>query len=57
MSSTAVEQRQGRELLALRLLHGLGLLLGELAECAEEILGIPAAEGEETAAAFHATAA
>ena len=50
-------ERQGRELLALRLLHGLGLLLGEFAERTEEILGIPAAEREEAATAFHATAA
>ena len=46
-------ERQGRELLALRLLHGIRLLLGELAERAEEILGIAPAEREETAAAFH----
>ena len=45
-------QRQRRELLALRLLHRLGLLLGELAQPAEEILGI-AAERETEAAAFH----
>src|SRR5439155_23158781 len=41
-------QRQGRELLALRLLHRLRLLLRKLAEAAQEIFGI-AAEGE----AFH----
>ncbi len=46
-------QRQRRELLALRLLHRVGLLLGELAERAEEILGIATAEREEAAAAFH----
>ena len=37
-------QRQRRELLALRLLHRLGLLLRELAQAAEEILRV-AAEG------------
>ena len=46
-------QRQRRELLALRLLHRLGLLLGELAQRAEEILRIAAAEREEAAAALH----
>ena len=45
-------QRQRRELLALRLLHRLRLLLGELAQRAEEILGITAAEREETSAAL-----
>ena len=44
-------QRQRRELLALRLLHRLGLLLGELAQPAQEILGIAAER--EAAAAFH----
>ena len=43
-------ERERRELLALRLLHVLGLLLRELAQAAHEILGI-AAEGK---AAFHA---
>src|SRR5262245_6576566 len=37
-------QRERRKLLALRLLHRLGLLLGELAQTLEEILGIPAEE-------------
>src|SRR5262249_33273223 len=46
-------QRQRRELLALRLLHRLGLLLRELAQAAQEILGI-AAEWETKAAAFPA---
>ena len=41
-------ERQGRELLALGLLHRLGLLLGELAQPAQEILGI-AAEREAEA--------
>ena len=45
-------QRQGRELLALGLLHRLGLLLGELAQSAEEILGI-AAEREAERTTFH----
>src|SRR3989442_14552853 len=46
-------QGQRRELLALRLLHRLGLLLGELAQSAQEIFRV-AAEGEsETAASFH----
>ena len=44
-------QRQRRELLALRLLHRLRLLLRELAQAAQEILGIPS---ELKAAAFHA---
>ena len=35
-------QGQRRELLALRLLHRLGLLLGELAQAAQEILGVAA---------------
>ena len=48
-------ERQRRELLALRLLHGVGLLLGELAQRAEEILGIATAEREEASSAtFHA---
>ena len=47
-------QRQRRELLALRLLHRLGLLLGELAQPAEQVLGI-AAERESESAAFHAS--
>ena len=47
-------QRQRRELLALRLLHRLRLLLGELPQPAHQVLGV-AAEGEsESAAAFHA---
>ena len=46
-------QRQRRELLALGLLHRLGLLLGELAQTAEQILGI-AAERDAEAATFHA---
>ena len=41
-------QRQRRELLALGLLHRLGLLLGELAQAAQQILGI-AAEREAEA--------
>ena len=45
-------QRERRELLALRLLHRLGLLLRELAQPAEKILWV-AAEGESEAAAFH----
>ena len=49
------DQRQRRELLALRLLNGLGLALGELAQRAEELLGIAAAEREEaSASALHA---
>ena len=47
-------QRERRELLALGLLHRLGLLLRELAQRAEELLGIAAAEREEAASAFHA---
>jgi hypothetical protein len=43
-------QRQGRELLALRLLHVLGLLLGELAQPAQQVFRI--ASKRETA--FHA---
>src|SRR3954454_13942547 len=47
-------QRQRRELLALRFLHGLGLLLRELAEPAHQILGVtPERESEATTAAFH----
>ena len=38
-------QRQRRELLALGLLHRLGLLLGELAQAAEEILRVAAEAG------------
>src|SRR5581483_11142898 len=45
-------QRQRGELLALRLLHRLGLLLGELAKAAQQILGV-AAEGKSESAAFH----
>src|SRR5947199_50900 len=33
-------ERQRRELLALRFLHGLGLLLRELAQAAHQILGV-----------------
>ena len=46
-------ERQRRELLALRLLHRLGLLLGELAQPAQEILRV-AAEREASESAFHA---
>ena len=46
-------QGQRRELLALRLLHRFGLLLGELAQPAEQILGI-AAEREASETTFHA---
>ena len=45
-------QGQRRELLALRLLHRLGLLLGELAQPAQQILGI-AAEREASESTFH----
>ena len=45
-------QRQGRELLPLRLLDALRLLLGELAQPPHDLLGV-AAEREE-ASAFHA---
>src|SRR5262249_49755469 len=45
-------QRQRRELLALGLLHRLGLLLGELAQAPEEVLRV-APERESEAAAFH----
>jgi hypothetical protein len=44
-------QRQRRELFALRLLDGLGLLLSELTKAAQQILGIAAER--ETLAAFH----
>src|SRR4029453_2062551 len=44
-------QRQRRELLALRLLDALGLLLGELSEAPQDLLGIPAER--EHASAFH----
>jgi hypothetical protein len=44
-------ERQRRELLALGLLDGLGLLLGELAQAAKQVLGI--ASERETLAAFH----
>src|SRR5712692_6287601 len=46
-------QRQRRELLALRLLHRLRLLLGELTQAAQQILWI-AAERKAHAALFHA---
>ena len=46
-------QRERGELLALGVLDGLGLLLRELAQGAEEILRIAPAEREEAAAAFH----
>src|SRR2546425_1237022 len=39
-------ERQRRELLALRLLHRLGLLLGELAQTLQEILRITAEKRE-----------
>ena len=45
-------ERQRRELLALRLLHGLGLLLRELAQAAHEVLGV-APERKSEAASFH----
>ena len=45
-------QGQRRELLALRLLHRLGLLLGEFAQAAQEILGV-AAEREASESTFH----
>ena len=41
-------QRQRRELLALRLLHRLRLLLRELAQPAQEILGIAAERKSES---------
>src|SRR3954468_6569100 len=44
-------QRQGRELLALRLLHGLGLAGRELLQIPHELVGIAAAE--EAEATFH----
>src|SRR5712691_6019781 len=44
-------QRQGRELLALRLRHRLRLLRGELLQAAHELLGIAAER--EIKAAFH----
>src|SRR5581483_7085427 len=47
-------QRQRRELLALRLLHRLRLLLGELAQAAEQVLGVAAEREAEAAASFHA---
>ena len=46
-------ERQRRKLLALRFLHRLGLLLGELAETTQEILGI-SPERKTEAATFHA---
>ena len=46
-------QGERGELLALGVLDGLGLLLREFAQRAEEILGIAPAEREEAAAAFH----
>ena len=52
VSSTAVFKRQCGELLALRLVHGLGLLLGELAEPSQELLGVTAERKSE--ATFHA---
>src|SRR5260221_9806495 len=45
-------QRQRRELLALRLLHGLRLLLRELAQPAHQIVGV-APERESEASTFH----
>ena len=47
-------QRQRRELLALRLLHRLGLLRRELLDPAQELLGIAAEREAEAAATFHA---
>ena len=47
-------QRQRRELLALRLLHRLGLLLRELAQPAQQILRIAAERESEST--FHASA-
>ena len=44
-------QRQRRELLALRLLHGLGLLSGELLDPPQELLGVAAER--ESEATFH----
>ena len=49
-------ERQRGELLALRLLDGLRLLLGELAQPAHDLLGV-AAERESEASAFHARVA
>ncbi len=45
-------QGQRRELLALRLLHRLGLLRGELLEPAKQLLGVTA-ERESESATFH----
>src|SRR5436190_15796096 len=45
-------ERQRRELLALRLLHALGLLLGKLAQAAKQILRI-APEREAESTTFH----
>jgi hypothetical protein len=45
-------QRERRELLALRLLHVLRLLLGELTQPAQQIFGV-APKRESEAAAFH----
>ena len=47
-------ERQRRELLALRLLDALGLLLGELAQAAHQIVGIAAEGKSEASTAFHA---
>ena len=45
-------QRQRRQLLALRLLHRLGLLLRELPQAAHQLLGV-AAEREAAESTFH----
>src|SRR5204862_4188387 len=46
-------ERERRELLALRLLHALGLLLGELTQAAHEVVGVAAERETKAAAAFH----
>src|SRR3954463_4468978 len=46
-------ERERRELLPLRLLYRLGLLLGELAQSAHQVVGV-APERESEASAFHA---
>ena len=47
-------ERERRELLALSLLHALGLLLGELTQAAHQIVGIAAERESEASTAFHA---
>src|SRR5437899_439601 len=47
-------ERERRELLALRLLHGLGLLLGELAQTAHQVLRVAPERESEAATTFHA---